>query len=57
MVNILGVDEAGRGPVIGSLFIAGVLVDEKDLNKLKNLGVKDSKLLLHKKIRYEKELS
>ena len=49
MVNILGVDEAGRGPVIGSLFIAGVLVDEKDLNKLKNLGVKDSKLLLHKK--------
>src|SRR3989344_1054054 len=42
---VLGVDEAGRGPVIGSLFIAGALFDEKEINKLKNLGVKDSKLL------------
>jgi ribonuclease HII len=46
---VLGVDEAGRGPVIGSLFIAGALFDEKDVPKLKKLGVKDSKLLLHKK--------
>jgi ribonuclease HII len=42
---ISGVDEAGRGPVIGPLVIAGVLFKENDLPKLVNLGVKDSKLL------------
>jgi len=42
---ISGVDEAGRGSVIGPLAIAGVSLDEKDLPKLVDLGVKDSKLL------------
>jgi len=42
---IAGVDDAGRGPIIGPLVIAGVLMDEKDLPKLKELGVKDSKML------------
>lgn len=37
------------GPVIGPLVMAGVLVDEKDLAKLKSIGVKDSKLLTRKK--------
>jgi ribonuclease HII len=46
---IAGVDEAGRGPVIGPLVIAGVLFDEKDLPKLVELSVKDSKLLSPKK--------
>ena len=46
---ICGIDEAGRGPVIGSLFIAGALFNESDIPKLKEEGVKDSKLLLHKK--------
>jgi len=44
-MKIAGVDDAGRGPIIGPLVIAGVLVEEKDLPLLKNLGVKDSKLL------------
>src|SRR3989344_7887803 len=47
MTLILGLDEAGRGPIIGSLFICGVVFDEKDLDRLKEIGVKDSKLLPH----------
>lgn len=42
---VAGVDDAGRGAVIGPLVIAGVLVKEEDLPRLKELGVKDSKLL------------
>lgn len=42
---VAGVDDAGRGAVIGPLAIAGVLMEEKDLPKLKELGVRDSKLL------------
>jgi ribonuclease HII len=42
---IAGVDDAGRGPIIGPLVIAGVLVDETEISKLKLLGVKDSKVL------------
>ncbi len=40
-----GIDEAGRGPVIGPLVIATVVVDEGNIQKLENLGVKDSKKL------------
>lgn len=46
---IFGADEAGRGPVIGSLFIAGVVFKESDLPKLEKEGVTDSKLLKHPK--------
>jgi len=42
---VAGVDDAGRGSVLGSLVIAGVLMKEEDLPKLIQLGVKDSKLL------------
>ncbi len=45
MTILIGVEEAGRGPVIGSLVMAGVSIDEKDLPMLKKLGVKDSKQL------------
>lgn len=45
---VLGIDEAGRGPVVGSMFIAGVLVSEENEKKLKELGVKDSKMLSEK---------
>ena len=44
-LRILGVDEAGRGCVIGPLVVAGVLIDERMEPKLLELGVKDSKLL------------
>jgi ribonuclease HII len=42
---IAGLDEAGRGAALGPLVIAGVLVKEGELPRLKELGVKDSKLL------------
>jgi ribonuclease HII len=45
MKTILGIDEAGRGSVIGPLVVAGVMIDEKDHDALKRLGVKDSKML------------
>lgn len=45
MQLICGVDEAGRGPVIGSLVIAGALFYEDQINSLIEMGVKDSKLL------------
>ena len=44
-----GIDEAGRGPVIGSMIIAGITIGEKQIESLKLLGVKDSKLLSPKK--------
>ncbi|MFA5364500.1 MAG: ribonuclease HII [Candidatus Bathyarchaeia archaeon] len=46
---IAGVDEAGRGPVLGPLAIAGVCIKEEDIPKLMAIGVKDSKLLSPKK--------
>jgi ribonuclease HII len=42
---IAGVDDAGRGPIIGPLVIAGVLIPEEQQQELKALGVRDSKLL------------
>jgi ribonuclease HII len=46
---VAGVDEAGRGCVIGPLVVAGVMVKEEKLPELTRLGVKDSKLLSAKK--------
>jgi len=46
-MKVLGIDEAGRGPVIGPMIIAGVMIHD---GKEAELGaVKDSKLLAHKK--------
>ena len=45
----LGIDEAGRGAIVSNLVIAGAVFTEENLEKLKKLGVKDSKLLTPKK--------
>ncbi len=40
-----GVDDAGRGPIIGPLVIAGVLIPGDAQEGLRAMGVRDSKLL------------
>lgn len=45
-MDILGVDEAGRGSVLGPLVIAGVIIPEKMNKVLERMGVKDSKKLV-----------
>ncbi|MDP2750783.1 MAG: ribonuclease HII [Nanoarchaeota archaeon] len=45
-MKILGIDEAGRGPIIGPMVMAGVLIEEETNEKFLEMGVKDSKLLL-----------
>jgi len=47
----IGIDEAGRGPVLGPLVMCAYAIDERKLPALKKAGVKDSKLLLPKKRR------
>jgi len=48
-MRIAGIDEAGKGPVIGPMCIGGVLADKEKIDSLKNLGVADSKKLTPKK--------
>ena len=45
MAMICGIDEAGRGPVIGPLMICGAMIAEEEEYRLKNLKVRDSKQL------------
>lgn len=49
MVFYIGIDDAGRGPVIGPMVLAGILVEDKLENEIRDLGAKDSKLLLPSK--------
>lgn len=46
---ILGIDEAGRGPLIGPMVIAGVMIEDKLQSVFKDQGVKDSKLVTPRK--------
>ena len=41
----IGIDEAGRGPVIGPLVVGALCIPEADLPMLHEAGVTDSKLL------------
>lgn len=53
----LGIDEAGRGPCVASMFIVGTMFEENKLKILAKLGVKDSKMLTHeKRIKLDKKI-
>ncbi|HFE46217.1 MAG TPA: hypothetical protein ENJ18_12100 [Nannocystis exedens] len=42
-LRVIGVDEAGRGPILGPMALAAVAVDEAGVRALVHLGVQDSK--------------
>ncbi len=44
-MQVCGVDDAGRGSVIGPLVIAGVVMNQNKISVLKKIGVRDSKKL------------
>jgi ribonuclease HII len=48
-MNILGIDEAGRGSIIGPMVVCGAMIEKGSLKELHSLGVKDSKMLDPKK--------
>ena len=41
----IGVDEAGRGPVIGPLIVCAISIPSNDYNILREIGAIDSKAL------------
>jgi ribonuclease HII len=45
----IGIDDAGRGPVIGPMVLAGILADTEQEARLKMLRVRDSKMLTPKR--------
>jgi len=46
---LVGIDEAGRGPVIGPLVVCGAALSEESLPELESLNLKDSKKYTRKK--------
>ncbi|MDY9923776.1 ribonuclease HII [Methanobacterium sp.] len=48
-MKIIGIDEAGRGSVLGPLVVSGVAVEEDRVKYLERLGLKDSKKISPKK--------
>jgi len=49
VIKELGIDDAGRGPVMGPMILGGCLINKSDEQELRELGVKDSKMLTPKK--------
>ena len=47
MVLVLGIDDAGKGPLIGPMILAGVLAKKEKEGFFIQKGIKDSKLLVH----------
>ena len=48
-MKILGIDEAGRGSVLGPLVVCGVAIEEDRVKYLDRLGLKDSKKISPKR--------
>ncbi|MEA3248688.1 MAG: ribonuclease HII [Nanoarchaeota archaeon] len=48
MAKLIGIDDAGRGPVLGPMILAGVLIECDEEFGIKKMGAKDSKLLTPK---------
>jgi ribonuclease HII len=48
-MKFLGIDEAGRGSVIGPLVVCGVAIEEERVRYLERLRLKDSKKILPKR--------
>ena len=49
LTNIAGIEEAGRGPVIGPMVMAIAVTDSEQESYLREIGVKDSKQLSPKR--------
>ena len=47
MTLTLGIDDAGRGPIIGPMLLAGVLINQSQETLLKENEVNDSKQIYH----------
>jgi len=47
--GITGIDEAGRGPMIGPHVVCGVLIQPETVPELQRIGVRDSKTLTPKR--------
>lgn len=48
-MNTLGLDEAGRGPVLGPMIMGGIVIPEKKEKIVERMGVKDSKKVTPKR--------
>lgn len=48
-LRIMGLDEAGRGPVLGPMVVAGVVLEQSLCERFKMMGLKDSKKLSSQK--------
>ena len=48
-MNTLGLDEAGRGPVLGPMVMGGIIIPEKKEKIVECMGVKDSKKVTPKR--------
>ena len=47
---VIGVDEAGRGPVIGPLVVCALCIPQSDYGTLREIGARDSKQLSSKRM-------